>query len=251
VVRTLLRAASRESGLHQWSDGPRGAARRQSLEKPKPPLPEIALARVNNFMEVNTKSGGTQHGEKKSSSKSSVPLDKSSSPLVRYFPDSAKHPPISASHNSDPAKHPPIPAKHPPTPAKSKQPTPVKHPPSTANHPSTPAKNPPTPAKLWKSFSSYGERENGAQAGPSSQTEELRPTEELEAFQPLELMSDLVFADIEATILSRPEVARAVNAIFLFVVKNEGRPVKRFGELTSGMVEVVLNFTYEHLYPTI
>jgi hypothetical protein len=43
------------------------------------------------------------------------------------------------------------------------------------------------------------------------------------------LMSDLVFAEIEATILSRPEAARAIDAIFLFVVKQEGQLAKRFG----------------------
>ncbi len=43
------------------------------------------------------------------------------------------------------------------------------------------------------------------------------------------LMSDLVFAEIEATILSRPEAARAIDAIFLFAVKQEGRLAKRFG----------------------
>ncbi len=51
---------------------------------------------------------------------------------------------------------------------------------------------------------------------------------EPEAGPPL-LMSDLVFAEIEATILSRPEAARAIDAIFLFVVKQEGRLAKRFG----------------------
>jgi hypothetical protein len=43
------------------------------------------------------------------------------------------------------------------------------------------------------------------------------------------LMSDLVFAEIEVTILSRPEAARAIDAIFLFVVKQEGQLAKRFG----------------------
>jgi hypothetical protein len=43
------------------------------------------------------------------------------------------------------------------------------------------------------------------------------------------LMSDLVFAEIEATILSRPEAARAIDAIFLFAVKQEGQLAKRFG----------------------
>ena len=46
-----------------------------------------------------------------------------------------------------------------------------------------------------------------------------------------QLMSDLVFGEIEATILARPDAALAVNAIFLFVVKQEGTPVKRFGKL--------------------
>ncbi len=46
---------------------------------------------------------------------------------------------------------------------------------------------------------------------------------------PPELMSDLVFAEIEATILSRPEAARAIDAIFLFAVKQEGQLAKRFG----------------------
>ncbi len=43
------------------------------------------------------------------------------------------------------------------------------------------------------------------------------------------LMSDLVFAEIKATILSRPEAARAIDAIFLFAVKQEGQLAKRFG----------------------
>ncbi len=43
------------------------------------------------------------------------------------------------------------------------------------------------------------------------------------------VMSDLVFAEIEATILSRPEAARAIDAIFLFAVKQEGQLAKRYG----------------------
>ncbi len=56
----------------------------------------------------------------------------------------------------------------------------------------------------------------------------LVPQAEPEAGPPV-LMSDLVFAEIEATILSRPEAARAIDAIFLFAVKQEGQLAKRFG----------------------
>ncbi len=53
------------------------------------------------------------------------------------------------------------------------------------------------------------------------------------------LMSDLVFAEIEATILSRPEAARAIDAIFLFVVKQEGQLAKRYGNTCILMVHPV------------
>jgi len=48
-------------------------------------------------------------------------------------------------------------------------------------------------------------------------------------------MSDHVFAEVEATILARPEAARAVNAIFFFIVKQDGQPVKRFGKKYSNL----------------
>ncbi len=56
---------------------------------------------------------------------------------------------------------------------------------------------------------------------------------------PTVLMSDLVFAEIEATIVSRPEAARAIDAIFLFAVKQEGQLAKRFGNTCTIFVHPV------------
>ena len=42
------------------------------------------------------------------------------------------------------------------------------------------------------------------------------------------IVSDPVFAEIGQTIQAKPDQAKAVNSVYLFVIKTEGQPVKRW-----------------------
>ena len=42
--------------------------------------------------------------------------------------------------------------------------------------------------------------------------------------------SDPVFMEIEQTIKAKPDEAKAVNSIYVFVIKCDGKPVKRWSK---------------------
>ena len=43
--------------------------------------------------------------------------------------------------------------------------------------------------------------------------------------------SDPVFHEIEQTVKAKPQEAKAVNSIYIFVIKQNGKPVKRWRKL--------------------
>ena len=46
-----------------------------------------------------------------------------------------------------------------------------------------------------------------------------------------DLESDPVFHEIEQTVKAKPQEAKAVNSIYIFVIKQNGKPVKRWRKL--------------------
>ena len=62
----------------------------------------------------------------------------------------------------------------------------------------------------------------------------------LNSYQIVDLESDPVFHEIEQTVKAKPQEAKAVNSIYIFVIKQNGKPVKRWRKFDIDILSPVL-----------
>ena len=82
-------------------------------------------------------------------------------------------------------------------------------------HPTTTQTQPPQPPAASK-------------PAPSNAATSPKPPPAPEQAGP-KFMSDMVFAEIQNTVKAKPAEAKAVNSIYLFVIKLDGKPAKKWG----------------------